>query len=351
MSNPSPFWYAARGAGVVSLVLLTAVMVFGILLTVRWSTEKWPRFLSQTMHRYLALLAVVFLAAHVITAVLDPFAHLGIKDAVVPFASSYRPFWIGLGVLSVEVTAALIVTSLLRAKINFRVWKLVHWMAYLSWPFAVLHSMGTGTDTRAGWALLIDAACVVAVLVALTMRLSESAPGLRVVKGVAGIGAAVGTVALAVWVVSGPLQAGWARAAGTPASLLASQASATPGPAAAASPSASPKSAGSATTLPANLDLRLTGTVNQNQDGSATITLGDGTSDGLAVTLSVPADGFDMPIKVTQGAATLCSATAVFDGRTVGATCGSVQLTLQLRVSEDGGLVRAVLTTSPAGAQ
>lgn len=222
-----------------SLLLLTAVVVLGIATMTKREGQVWPRFLSFRMHGNITWLAVVFLCLHVVTAVVDPFAHLGWRDAVIPFASRYRPLWLGLGVVSAELIAALVVTSALRSRLKYRNWRAVHWFAYACWPLAVLHSSGTGSDARAGWFLALDVLCVAAVFAALVgWRLGYGWPraaGFRVTVAMA---SGLGVVALALWMANGPLAAGWARAAGTPTDLLHSNAavqSPGPGPASAKS--------------------------------------------------------------------------------------------------------------------
>ena len=174
--NSQLLWYTTRGAGAVTLVLLSAVVVLGLAARARFERRGWPRFLSATLHRDLALMTVVFLGLHIVTAVVDPFTHLGIVAAVVPFGSYYRTFWLGLGTVSLELMLAIIVTSLLRRFIGHRVWRSIHWLAYAAWPVAVLHGLGTGTDAFSLWMLGITAVCVVAVLTALVWRL-RTAPG------------------------------------------------------------------------------------------------------------------------------------------------------------------------------
>jgi methionine sulfoxide reductase heme-binding subunit len=165
-------WFATRGAGIVSLLLFTAVTGFGILTVVRWQSPSWPRFLTVQLHRNLALLSVGFLAIHIVTAIVDPFTLLGLVAAAVPFASSYRPLWVGLGVLSMDLTIAIIVTSLLRDRLGQRAWRAVHWLAYASWPLAVVHSLGAGSDAFAPWMLAITTGCIGAVGAALVWRLA-----------------------------------------------------------------------------------------------------------------------------------------------------------------------------------
>lgn len=164
-------WFATRGAGIVSMLLFTAVVVLGIITTMRWQSERWPRFLTAEVHRTISLLSVVFLVVHILTAILDPFTNLGLSAALVPFASSYRPLWVGLGVLSVYLGVAVLVTSLLRDRVGLRLWRAIHWLAYASWPLALLHTIGSGSDATAPWMLAVEAACVVPVALAVAWRL------------------------------------------------------------------------------------------------------------------------------------------------------------------------------------
>ncbi|HYK96347.1 MAG TPA: ferric reductase-like transmembrane domain-containing protein [Candidatus Dormibacteraeota bacterium] len=164
-------WFATRGAGIVSMLLFTAVVVLGVITTMRWQTERWPRFLTAELHRTVSLLSVVFLVVHILTAILDPFTNLGLAAALVPFASSYRPLWVGLGVVSVYLGVAVVVTSLLRERVGLRLWRAIHWLAYASWPLALLHTIGAGSDATATWMLVVDAACIVPVALAVAWRL------------------------------------------------------------------------------------------------------------------------------------------------------------------------------------
>lgn len=163
-------WYTTRGAGAVSLVLLSAVVILGLLARLRFESRGWPRFLSAAVHGDLALMTLVFLVLHIVTAVVDPFTHLGLA-ALVPFGSYYRTLWVGLGAIAFELLIAIVATSLVRRHIGARVWRAIHWLAYASWPVAVLHGIGTGTDNTALWMVVIDIVCVGAVGGALLWRM------------------------------------------------------------------------------------------------------------------------------------------------------------------------------------
>jgi DMSO/TMAO reductase YedYZ heme-binding membrane subunit len=220
-AGPSALWYLTRGTGLVTLLLLTASVVLGILQVLRWAPAGSPRFVVVSLHRAISLLVVVLLGVHVLTAVLDSFAPIRLVDAVLPFAGSYRPFWLGLGALAFDLIVALTVTSLLRRRLGLRAWRAVHWLAYACWPAALVHGWGTGTDTRTTWMLAITLACAAAVMGAIAWRLTEGWDRNPQARGVAlGAGLLV-TAVVGGWLALGPLADGWARRSGTPATLLA----------------------------------------------------------------------------------------------------------------------------------
>ena len=215
------FWFLTRGTGAISLLMLTGVVVLGIAGSVGWASRRWPRFITQGLHRNLSLLAVAFLGVHVATAVFDSYAPIRWVDALVPFGASYRPVWLGLGAVGFDLLLALVVTSLVRVRLGYRSWKAIHWLAYACWPVALMHGLGTGSDTSTAWMLLLDSACVAAVVGAVWWRAYTVQPP-QVLPRLAAVGTtAIGAVAVAAWLVAGPLAPGWARSAGTPAHALA----------------------------------------------------------------------------------------------------------------------------------
>jgi len=157
-------WYATRATGLVTLLLLTVSVLLGILTAGRFSTQRWPRFLSQGLHRNISLLVLVFLTLHVGTTVIDTYTSIPLTAAFIPFASSYKAAWLSLGAVALDMLIALIVTSLLRARIGHRAWRRVHWLAYACWPVAVAHGLGTGTDRNATWVFALTVACAVSVV-------------------------------------------------------------------------------------------------------------------------------------------------------------------------------------------
>ena len=221
-------------------MLLTMTVVLGVANTGRSALPGWPRFATAALHRNVSLLVLVVLAIHIITAELDTFAPVGWVAVFIPFASAYRPIWLGLGTVAFDLLIALVATSLVRARIGQHAWRAVHWTAYAAWPLALVHGLGTGTDPRTRLMQAITVGCVFAVVVAVGWRLwrgGRTEPGRRLL----GLGALlVVSVLVAGWAAAGPLRAGWAKRAGTPAALIASSQSPTPATIPAAPPATIP---------------------------------------------------------------------------------------------------------------
>jgi ferric reductase like protein len=285
----SLLWYATRATGVMALLLLTASVLLGVATAAGTSAPGMPRVITGALHRNLSLLVLVFVAGHVMTTVLDSYTSIGLTAAFIPFSSSYRGLWLGLGAIALDLLLAVTVTSLLRDRLSYRSWRAVHWLTYASWPVALWHGLGTGTDTRVPWLLVLDALCAASVLGAAGWRLAHGRPGAaRIVLSSAAVLLPLATI---VFVAFGPLQPGWARRAGTPVALLGSDQAASrqpAGPARRAGPAAA-SFAGQVRQAAGPADGQVTITVNARTSGPAaralTVVL-HGTPDGTRVALS-----------------------------------------------------------------
>jgi uncharacterized membrane protein YgcG len=267
-AGPSALWYLTRGTGMVTLVLLTVSLALGIANVRRVQTDTVPRFVFDAVHRSTSMLALAFLAVHIITSVLDPFAPIRLIDAVVPFVSAYRPVWLGLGALASDLLIAVAVTSLLRRRFGYRAWRITHWLAYACWPVALVHGLGAGSDAKTSWMLLLSAGCVAIVLVAVWIRAVAGWPEHSGIRASAVLASIAAPLALLIWLPNGPLAAGWAKRAGTPASLLpkaTSSASSSSSSASSASGSGARSSGGGSSTSPSAFGAQVSGTVKQSQ--------------------------------------------------------------------------------------
>jgi sulfoxide reductase heme-binding subunit YedZ len=175
INSSTALWYASRATGVVALLLLTAVMLLGLLVTRQGRLPGLPRFAVSGLHRNLSLLAAAFVAVHVLSAVTDGYVKIPVTSAVVPLASPYERFWLGLGAVSFDLMLAAVVTSLLRRRLSRKAWRAVHLTAYGSWPVAWVHSVFSSGDLRFGPLLGLAIACAIAVAGATLWRVSAAA--------------------------------------------------------------------------------------------------------------------------------------------------------------------------------
>jgi DMSO/TMAO reductase YedYZ heme-binding membrane subunit len=171
ISNGKALWYLTRATGLVAFVLLTISVVMGIVATIGWASERWPRFLSQRMHRDLSLFCLAFIVLHVLSTVTDGYVDIGLSSAFLPFQTSYRPVWISFGALAFDLMLAVMITSALRRRIGYSSWRFVHWLAYVCWPIALIHSLGAGSDSSLPFVIALDVGCGAAVAAAVGCRL------------------------------------------------------------------------------------------------------------------------------------------------------------------------------------
>ncbi len=367
-AGPSAYWFLARGTGIVSLLLLTASVILGVLGSLRFAAApRWPRFAVDSLHRDVSLLVMLLLSAHIITSVLDSFAPIRLIDAVIPFTSSYRPLWLGLGALSFDILVALVITSLVRRRLGYRAWRAVHWLAYASWPVAVLHGLGTGSDTNVWWNLVITIGCLAAVLIAVGIRIGRVDPEAQRLRAPV-IALTIATpIGLAIFTLAGPLQRGWARRAGTPPTLLGN--TLTPTSASVSASGASARSAGSssATTLKVPFSARLVGTAKQSQAAGGSIVdlslrLRGGARGTLRVRMAgAPLGGGGLSMTGSQVDLLADGLPAVMEGQIVSlqgqqfvarvaSTSGSqLQLRADLNIDGQTGAVTGTLAATPAG--
>ncbi|MFD1050792.1 ferric reductase-like transmembrane domain-containing protein [Kibdelosporangium lantanae] len=160
--------YVARGSGIISLALFTMTFALGLLTAGRVSSPSWPRFVTETLHRNLSLTAVTFIVVHVVTIVLDANMGVGPLEVLVPFIGTYSPLFLSLGTIALDILLTLAITGLLRTRLPYRVWRLIHWMAYAAWPVAVVHGIFIGSEQS--WVLITAGASLVLVLACGSIR-------------------------------------------------------------------------------------------------------------------------------------------------------------------------------------
>ena len=361
------FWYLTRASGLVALVLLTTTIVLGVIASVGWTTQRWPRFLSQDVHRNVSLLCLVFIGVHVTTTVLDGYVPIGLIDVFLPFHSPYRPLYVGLGALGLDLMLAVLVTSALRHRIGYSSWRFVHWLAYLCWPIALVHGLGSGTDTPLPVVLAVEAACTVAVLATFAWRMSTGRSLPVGPRAVAGIGAVVVTLAIAAFAALGPLRPGWSHRSGTSSALLAELAARNGSTAAGAAtagttPSASSTPSGGTAVPSVPFTSRITGTQTRSApdaNGNVQVTLSMHLVGAASTPLTVVLVGVQSGggVSLSSGTITLGSASGPVTGLNGGTVVGTVstpstvQLTIDLQLDQQTGDLSGSVSATSGGGQ
>lgn len=317
-------WEAARASGFVAYALLASSVALGIALSLGWRSRLWTRFVTNETHRFLTLLALVFTGIHGVAVAVDPFIRFSLPEIVVPFASHYRPLWIGLGVAGAYLLAAVYASEWVRPRIGYAWWRRFHTLAFAVYVLATLHGLGTGSDSRTPWAVLVYGGSVVLVGALLALRLLPNPPA--VARPVVATLCAIVLAGGIWWAWSGPLQPGWNEVANngngsggtaTSGGTLSGEAAATADPS------------------PIGFTVAFSGSVSESEgSGRETLTL-DATLDGS------PGGSFEMTLAASDAQSSAVSGELVLETRAGLACSGPVAETdgaaLSSTCRESGG--------------
>ena len=273
-------WYAARAGGVVSYLLVSASVLAGILLAGKVRVPGLPRFAVEDVHRFLGLLAGLFIAIHIGSIALDTVVPFSLGQLVIPFTAGYRPLATGLGVVAVELLLAVAVTNRLRSRLPYKVWRRAHYATLAVWLLATFHGILSGTDRGQAWLLAVYATTVALVVGAAVLRFGRAATPQRVATGLA---VAVGAGVVVLGLAAVPEQASSSKAS-TPV-------------------------AAASTTVP-DLNGTLTGTIDQG-DGSGVVSI-SGTAASQSFRIDVLTGGntvADTALQLRFASGTICEGT------------------------------------------
>jgi hypothetical protein len=208
----------------------------------------------------------------------------------------------------------------------------IHWAAYASWPLAVIHGLGTGSDAAAPWLIAVVTACVAAVVFALVFRLRQGRPATRPIRAAGAVVAAAVLVASVAWALTGPFQPGWAAKAGTPVVKVA------------------PAKPGPVHPGPGGFSDPLAGVLVRDSAGNVQISMRDMVDTGLTIAIRSPNSSETLPVvTIARDSRVLCAVPATA-GATLYAVCGSTRLTIAFygpgTVLSKGGQITGQLVTS-----
>lgn len=171
------FWITSRAAGTTAILLASLSVTLGLMMTSGRRAES--RRDLRTVHEWLSLAALAMVGLHGTALLGDAYLSPGLSGIAVPFASSYRPLWTGIGILAGYGLAALGLSYYFRNRIGAARWKRLHRFTALFWLAAVVHTLGTGTDAGQVWFLALCGILFVPAAALLTLRMLSRAGSTR----------------------------------------------------------------------------------------------------------------------------------------------------------------------------
>jgi DMSO/TMAO reductase YedYZ heme-binding membrane subunit len=144
--NEQFWWYVARASGIVAWALAITSVLWGMALATRALGDKPKAPWLLDLHRHLGGLTVLFTGLHLGALVADSYAHFGLADLLIPFASDWKPGAVAWGVLAFWLLLGVEVTSLLMKRIPKKWWRRIHLLSYAVALSATIHLFTAGTD-------------------------------------------------------------------------------------------------------------------------------------------------------------------------------------------------------------
>lgn len=139
------WWYLARSTGYVAWALLCTSVIGGLALSTRLTRRPTPAW-TLDLHRFVAGAATAFTALHIVGLVADSYVHFGVAELLVPYASTWRPGAVALGVVAMYLLIAVEASSLLMRHLPRRLWRAVHLSSYVAFWAATFHLLTAGSD-------------------------------------------------------------------------------------------------------------------------------------------------------------------------------------------------------------
>jgi sulfoxide reductase heme-binding subunit YedZ len=170
------FWYLARAAGLTAYLLLTLDVILGLVIHTRALDDLIARWQSFDLHQFTALLALGFLALHLLALLGDSYVGFRPWQLLIPFTSPYRPVPVALGVVALYLVLLIVGSFYVRRHIGQRAWRMLHYLSFGGWALALGHGLLAGTDTGTLWGLFLYAGTGFIVVALTIARFQEAAP-------------------------------------------------------------------------------------------------------------------------------------------------------------------------------
>ena len=165
------WWHLARTAGLVAWVLITASVLWGLLLSTRVLGRRPTRPWLLGLHRYLSALAIGATAVHLVALLADSYVQFRVVDLVVPMASAWRPGAVAWGIVTLYLIVLIEITSLIDDRIPRGVWRSIHLTSFAAFAFGTVHGLQAGTDATNALVRIVMVVGIAEVVFVLGVRL------------------------------------------------------------------------------------------------------------------------------------------------------------------------------------
>jgi predicted ferric reductase len=151
--SPKVYWHLSRSMAFVAFGLLWLSMVFGLLISSKLA-PLWPGGPTAfELHQHTGLLGLAFALFHGLILLGDHYMGYTLVQILVPFTgTNYRPQWVGLGQVGLYLMMLVGLSVYVRQWIGKRMWRLIHFLSFMLFGLALVHGLGSGTDSSTVWA-------------------------------------------------------------------------------------------------------------------------------------------------------------------------------------------------------
>jgi len=152
-SAPQAFWFLSRSSALVAYLLLWLSMCLGLVITNKLTRLWLGGPVAFDLHQHTSLLGVAFALFHGLILLGDRYLNPSLWQVLFPFGMlDYHPFWVGLGQMGFYLMAMVAFSFYVRKQISPHIWRSIHFLSFVSFAFALLHGIASGTDSAATWA-------------------------------------------------------------------------------------------------------------------------------------------------------------------------------------------------------
>jgi len=162
------WWFTSRAAGIVAWVLLSISVIIGMSISTR-DARRLPTGWPLDLHRFMSMLSLTFLGIHLAALVPDNFIHFGLAELFVPMLSEWQPGSVAWGIVAFWLVVTVEVTSLIRSRLPYRLWRSIHMLSFGVWVTSTVHLFLAGTDVS-NMAFRVVQTVVIATVVVLFGR-------------------------------------------------------------------------------------------------------------------------------------------------------------------------------------